>query len=122
MAWRRTEPYAIQPTENGSGQDALQPYRDDFPSVTPGPDEQVTEVWREELPQHIQGDDLVVPPGYVFAMGDNRAHSLDGRYWGFVPQQNILGRPLFVYWSFETPADQEYKTSMATGSGLCSTL
>ena len=108
----QNEPYAIQPSDDGSLQSGYQPYRDDFPSVTPGPDEQVTEVWREELPEHIQGDDLVVPPGYVFAMGDNRTESLDGRYWGFVPQQNILGRPLFVYWSFKTPADQENKTSI----------
>ena len=108
----QNEPYAIQPRDDASLQNGYQPYRDDFPSVTPGPEEQVTEVWREELPQHIQGDDLVVPPGYVFAMGDNRTESLDGRYWGFVPQQNILGRPLFVYWSFQTPADQEDKTSI----------
>jgi signal peptidase I len=114
----QNEPYAIQPSEDGLGQGAYQPYRDDFPSVTPSPDEQVTEVWREELPQHIQGDDLVVPPGYVFAMGDNRTQSLDGRYWGFVPQQNILGRPLFVYWSFETPADQEDKTSIGERIGF----
>ena len=114
----QNEAYAIQPSEDGLGQEAYQPYRDDFPSVTPSPDEQVTEVWREELPTHIQGDDLVVPPGYVFAMGDNRAESLDGRYWGFVPQQNILGRPLFVYWSFQTPADQENKTSIGDRIGF----
>ena len=114
----QSEPYAIQPSDDGNPQDSYQPYRDDFPSVTPSPDEQVTEVWREELPEHIQGDDLVVPPGYVFAMGDNRTKSLDGRYWGFVPQQNILGRPLFVYWSFETPADEENKTSMADRVGF----
>jgi signal peptidase I len=114
----QTEPYAIQPSADGVGLAAFQPYRDDFPSVTPSPDEQVTEVWREELPTRIQGDDLVVPPGYVFAMGDNRAFSLDGRYWGFVPQANILGRPLFVYWSFETPADQENKTSMGERIGF----
>ena len=114
----QSEPYAIQPSDDGNPQDSYQPYRDDFPSVTPSPDEQVTEVWREELPEHIQGDDLVVPPGYVFAMGDNRTKSLDGRYWGFVPQQNILGRPLFVYWSFQTPADQENKTSIGDRIGF----
>lgn len=102
------EPHALQPDDTD-----YQPFRDDFPSVTPGPDEQVTELWREELPTHIQGDDLVVPPGDVFAMGDNRVESLDGRYWGFVPEQNILGSPLFVYWSFKTPADEENKTSIS---------
>ncbi len=48
-------------------------------------------------------EDLVVPAGKVFAMGDNRTHSLDGRFWGFVPRENILGRPLFNYWSFRPP-------------------
>ena len=55
---------------------------------------------------------LVVPPGKVFAMGDNRTESLDGRFWGFVPRENIVGRPMFVYWSFETPADQINKQSI----------
>ncbi len=43
-------------------------------------------------------------------MGDNRIGSLDGRFWGFVPRGNIMGRPMFVYWSFITLADQMYKT------------
>jgi signal peptidase I len=128
----QNEPYAIQPAEA-----SLIPYRDDFPSDLVGlrrsgtddlalrgecRDEACVESvgidnrmidWADELPQHIQGDDLVVPPGMVFAMGDNRTNSLDGRFWGFVPQQNILGRPLFVYWSFQTPDDQVDKTSSA---------
>jgi signal peptidase I len=107
----QNEPYAGMPADDGDLQHAYNPYRDDFPSVTPGPEEQVTEQWRQELPTVIQGDDIVVPPGKVFAMGDNRTESLDGRYWGFVPDQNIMGRPMFVYWSFKTPADQEDKTS-----------
>ena len=52
--------------------------------------------------QFFVNGDLVVPPGFVFAMGDNRTKSLDGRYWGFVPRENIVGRPMFVYWSFQT--------------------
>jgi signal peptidase I len=112
----QNEPYAIQPGNPGSV-GGYQPYLDDFPSDLAGIQEEATRnnaaLWAEELPSHIQGDDLVVPPGTVFAMGDNRTNSLDGRYWGFVPQQNILGRPLFVYWSFETPSDQENKTSAA---------
>jgi signal peptidase I len=38
-------------------------------------------------------------------MGDNRTKSLDGRYWGLVPRSNLIGRPLFIYWSFPTPDD-----------------
>ena len=126
----QNEPYAVQPGEND-----LIPYRDDFPSDLAGLkrygsddlsqrgtcetkvcveqetiDNRVMD-WADELPQHLEGDDLVVPPGMVFAMGDNRTESLDGRFWGFVPQANILGRPLFVYWSFKTPEDQNDKTT-----------
>ena len=55
----------------------------------------------------------MVPAGDYFCMGDNRPYSLDSRYWGFVPRANIVGRPLFVYWSFVTSEDQQYKTSTA---------
>ena len=112
------EPYAIQPGDGGDPNHLYQPYRDDFPAVTPEPDEQLTELWRVELPTHVVNGDLVVPPGKIFAMGDNRTESLDGRYWGFVPQENILGRPLFVYWSFRTPSDEEYKTSVGDRIGF----
>ena len=108
----QNEPYALQPANDGDPNHAYDPYRDDFPTIAPAPDAVLTAVWRENLPGHIQNGDLVVPPGKVFAMGDNRTESLDSRYWGFVPVENIEGRPLFVYWSFKTPADQEYKTTM----------
>jgi signal peptidase I len=88
------------------------PYRDDFPTVDPSLESQVTATWATELPHHIVNGELVVPPGVVFAMGDNRVESLDGRYWGFVPRQNIIGRPLFIYWSFITPDTQMYVTDM----------
>ncbi len=131
------EPYASMPTA-----DTYDPARDDFPSDITGLAKQASDdlaargdcqdqactnqeaidnrtiTWVDEAQSYIQGDDLVVPPGRVFAMGDNRLESLDGRYWGFVPQENILGRPLFVYWSFKTPADQEDKTSMADRVGF----
>ena len=45
-------------------------------------------------------------------MGDNRHDSLDSRFWGFVPRENIVGRPLFNYWSFETPEHQFDETGV----------
>ena len=108
----QNEPQAGKPADDGDPQHAFNAYRDDFPSVSPDSQKGVTALWAEELPKNIQGDDLVVPSGKVFAMGDNRTESLDGRYWGFVPRENIVGRPLFVYWSFKTPAGQMYKQTI----------
>jgi signal peptidase I len=56
---------------------------------------------RDMLDHHVQNGELVVPPGCYFAMGDNRENSLDSRYWGFVPRDYILGKPLLVYWSYD---------------------
>jgi signal peptidase I len=105
------EPQAGKPVADGNLQHEYNPYRDDFPSF-PSEGMDVTASWQYELPSHIQDGDLVVPPGKIFAMGDNRTESLDSRYWGFVPRENIVGRPMFVYWSFQTPADQINKQSV----------
>jgi signal peptidase I len=91
-------------------------FLDEFPSVPPeatdgDPGLGTPEAWAVDFPHHIQNGDLVVPPGMYFMMGDNRHRSLDSRYWGFVPRENIVGRPLFNYWSFKTPEEQQYKTS-----------
>jgi signal peptidase I len=114
----QNEPAAGMPADDGDPYDAYNPYRDDFPSVPPGPGDEVTAGWALDLPSYISGGDLVVPPGKVFAMGDNRTKSLDGRFWGFVPRENIVGRPMFVYWSFETPADQIDKTALSDRIGF----
>ena len=108
----------IMPASDDNPQHAFNAYRDDFPAVPPSPYDQVTASWAYELPNHIVDGDLVVPPGKVFAMGDNRTESLDGRFWGFVPRENIVGRPMFVYWSFETPADQINKQSIGERIGF----
>jgi signal peptidase I len=83
-------------------------FLDEFPTTPPAQDASATEAWAVDEPNHIQDGDLVVPPGKYFMMGDNRHNSLDSRYWGFVPRENIVGRPLFNYWSFITP-DDEYE-------------
>ena len=105
-------PYATLPSDDGNPNDEYYPYRDDFPAVQPPPDSDVTATWAVNLPTHIQNGDLVVPAGDYFAMGDNRMVSLDSRYWGFVHRQDIIGRPLFNYWSFVTPDDQIDKTAV----------
>jgi signal peptidase I len=98
--------------------DTYYPYIDDFPSVpTSEAYGGVTEEWDIALKGFIQGNDLVVPPGMYFMMGDHRHDSLDSRFWGFVPRANIIGRPLFNYWSFKTPDDQMDKTSIGDRIG-----
>ena len=64
------------------------------------------------MPSYIKNGDLVVPPDSIFAMGDNRDVSLDSRYWGFVPCENVIGRPMFIYWSFITPRDEYERQSI----------
>ena len=104
---RLSEPYLLP---GGGG---YNPYRDNFPAVPISSGANVTERWSAEIAYHIQGEDLVVPPGSYFVMGDNRDVSYDSRYWGFVPREHIIGRPLFIYWSFETPHDQYRKTTLS---------
>jgi len=118
----QNEPNAQMPRDDGDPSDAYIPYRDDFPSDLEGIEQAASQnnasLWALDLPNHVVNGDLIVPPGVVFAMGDNRTQSLDGRFWGFVPRENIVGRPLFVYWSFLTPADQINKTELGDRIGF----
>lgn len=102
----QSEPFA-QPSEPSTPENFSE-YLDDFPAVPPSEANGSTEAWAVAFPKYVQNGDLVVPPGMYFMMGDNRHNSLDSRYWGFVPRANILGRPLFNYWSFRTP-ESEYE-------------
>jgi signal peptidase I len=88
------EPYAQHIFPN------LEPYRDNFPSEPRGP---VYDRARQMLAENVQNGELVVPPESYFAMGDNRDNSLDSRYWGFVPRENIIGKPLLIFWSYDAP-------------------
>ncbi len=51
-------------------------------------------------PTHDNWGPIVVPAGHIFMMGDSRYNSKDSRYWGFVPLENVRGRPLFIYYSY----------------------
>ena len=99
------EPYIDHDRDNPADD-----YRNNFPAVPPSEGEGLSAKWMDELSSHIDGGDLVVPPGQYYAMGDHRGVSLDSRYWGFIPKENVIGRPMFIYWSFETPEDQYRKT------------
>lgn len=103
------QPHA-QPTTPDNHQDFLDEFPSEVPYAEPGG---ATESWAVEFSSHIVNGDLVVPEGKYFMMGDNRHNSLDSRFWGFVPRENIVGRPLLNYWSFQTPGDAYQRTGLA---------
>jgi signal peptidase I len=107
---RQDEPYVLH---NGS----YNPYRDNFPNVPAVDDPNITPEWHLTMRNYIQGNDVVVPPNSYFGMGDNRDVSLDSRYWGFIPRQNVIGRPMFIYWSFEEPSGEYLRTSISDRLG-----
>jgi len=91
------EPYVVH--DPAAGYD---PLNYDFPPVgnrlytTP-----VQPEWSHAIHNHVRGDEIEIPQGKYFVMGDNRDHSLDSRYWGFVDRGAIMGRPFLIYWSVE---------------------
>jgi signal peptidase I len=92
-----------------NGQPLIEPYamylpaapdsfRDNFPrmqSAEPGVDSR----WWIKMRHLIDDGDLVIPKGQYFVLGDNRNDSEDSRYWGFVPREAIVGKPLLIYFS-----------------------
>ena len=72
-----------------------------------------TPEWVASIESYVQNGELVVPPGHFFVMGDNREHSWDSRFWGFVPRELVSGRPLLIYWSFDTPEQEYLQTSLS---------
>jgi signal peptidase I len=78
------------------------PWRDDFPNApTPALPDRALAMLRD----HVSGGDLIVPEGSYFGMGDNRDDSSDSRYWGLIPRENITGKPVIVFWSYDAPTE-----------------
>lgn len=78
-------------------------FRDNFPTriyTDPG----VKPKWWIEMRSDVRGRDLEIPAGDYFVMGDNRNYSLDSRYWGFITQDHIVGRPFLIYFSLREPS------------------
>jgi len=85
-------------------------FRDNFPSS----EANFSQLPRgqEMLEHNVVNGEVVVPPDSYFAMGDNRDNSLDSRYWGFVPRENIIGKPLIIYWSYNATTESLASSSV----------
>src|SRR5271154_1338864 len=85
-------------------------FRDNFPSSEPNL--MLLDRAHDMLANNVANGEVVVPPGSFFAMGDNRDNSLDSRYWGFVPRENIIGKPLIIYWSYNASTESLASSSV----------
>jgi signal peptidase I len=89
-----TEPYAVyrpSPPDN---------FRDNFPRFQSA-DPEIDSHWWIRMRSLIENNELIIPTGNYFVLGDNRNDSEDSRYWGFVPREAIVGKPLLIYFSLQ---------------------
>jgi len=95
-----TEPYAVyrpSPPDN---------FRDNFPRLQSA-DPDVNSLWWIRMRKLIDNDELIIPSDNYFVLGDNRNDSEDSRYWGFVPRNAIVGKPLVIYFSLQQHGSED---------------
>jgi signal peptidase I len=94
----QAEPYIWNATQY------MDSFRDNFPSA---PTMRLYPQADAMLRDNIVAGEVVVPPGKYFGLGDNRDSSLDSRYWGFIGQSDIIGKPWIVYFSADLPLNRD---------------
>lgn len=101
---------------------AYDPSLDNFPwpCCRPVKEDPAWQAQQQMLDGDISSGEVIVPRDHYFAMGDNRDNSSDSRYWGFVPRENIIGKPFLIYWSYRASTDD--LTGETAGSLLTHTI